>query len=299
MSNPVVQPDDTRQIGPLLLARGLRDFGDGFVAVLLPAHLLSLGLSPLQIGVLSSVALLGAALITLLMGVAGAKHDRRQLLLVAACLMAATGLAFSATETFAVLLLVAFVGTINPSGGSVSVFVPLEHAVLAAAARPSARTALFARYSLIGALAGAFGALAAGSPDLLARAGIDQATAIRGMFVLYALLGVAAFLIYRRVPRRPSPAARQTPMGLGPSRKIVIRLALLFSLDFFAGGFMVQSLLALWLFERFDMSIASAGLFFSGQGCSAHFRFRWRRGCPAGSGLSTRWSGRTSRQACA
>lgn len=122
------------------MARGLRDFGDGFVAVLLPVHLLALGLSPLQIGVLSSAALLGASVLTLAIGVAGARRDRRQLLLVAACLMAVTGLAFSVTETFAILLLVAFVGTINPSGGSVSVFVPLEHAVLAQAAKAAGRT---------------------------------------------------------------------------------------------------------------------------------------------------------------
>ena len=260
-------------IRPLLVARGLRDFGDGFVAVLLPVHLLALGLSPLQIGVLSSAALLGASVLTLAVGVAGARRDRRQLLLVAACLMAATGLAFSVTETFAILLLVAFVGTINPSGGSVSVFVPLEHAVLAQAAKAAGRTRLFARYSLIGALAGACGALAAGSPELLARAGIEQGVAIRGKFVLYALLGVAGFLIYRRVPKRPTSADGQIPMGLGPSRRIVFRLAMLFSLDSFAGGFVVQSLLALWLFQRFEMSLASASLFFFWSGVLSAFSF--------------------------
>lgn len=261
------------QIRLLLLARGLRDFGDGFVAVLLPVHLLALGLSPLQVGIVSSVAMLGASLMTLVVGVAGAHRDRRQLLLAAACLMATTGLAFSATETYAVLLLVAFVGTINPSGGSVSVFVPLEHAVLAQAAKASGRTALFARYSLIGALAAAFGALAAGSPALLARAGIDQNVAIRGMFALYALLGIAAFLIYQRIPKQAPQEGPRAPMGLGPSRRIVVRLALLFSLDSFAGGFVVQSLLAVWLFQRFDMSLASASLFFFWSGVLTAFSF--------------------------
>lgn len=270
---PATAPDNDMPIGPLLMARGLRDFGDGFVAVLLPVHLLAIGLTPLQVGIVSSAALLGASLMTLLVGVVGAHHDRRQLLLVAACLMAATGLASSVTQTYAVLLLVAFVGTINPSGGSVSVFVPLEHAVLAQAAKAHMRTKLFARYSLIGALAGAFGALAAGSPDLLARAGVDQNTAIRGMFGLYAALGVAGYLIYRRIPKRPPPVGEKAPMGLGPSRGIVVRLAMLFSLDSFAGGFVVQSLLALWLFQRFDMSLAAASLFFFWSGVLSAFSF--------------------------
>lgn len=108
---------------------------------------------------------------------------------------------------------------------------------------------------------------------MLARAGIERGVAIRGMFVLYALLGVAGFLIYRRVPKRPTSADSQIPMGLGPSRRIVFRLAMLFSLDSFAGGFVVQSLLALWLFQRFEMSLASASLFFFWSGVLSAFSF--------------------------
>jgi len=48
------------------------------------------------------------------------------------------------------LLVVAFAGTINPSGGSVSIFVPLEHAVLAREVADRDRTAAFARYSFVG-----------------------------------------------------------------------------------------------------------------------------------------------------
>jgi MFS family permease len=264
---------DAAPIAPLLVARGLRDFGDGFVAVLLPVYLLSIGLSPLQVGVVSSTALLGSSLLTLAIGILGARHERRQLLLVAALMMAATGIAFSASETYAVLLVVAFVGTINPSGGSVSIFVPLEHAVLSRAVAASGRTGLFARYSLIGALAGAVGALAAASPDLLGRFGVDQLTAIKAMFGLYAALGMAGFFIYRRIPLPPPLRGTRPKSALGPSKKIVFRLAALFSLDSFAGGFVVQSLLALWLFQRFDMSLAAASLFFFWSGVLSAFSF--------------------------
>ena len=114
----------------LLVARALRDFGDGFVAVLLPVYLIALGLSPFQVGLVATAALFGSALVTLGIGMIGSRYDHRRLLLAAALLMVATGVAFSVVDAYAVLLVVAFAGTINPSGGSVSVFVPLEHAVL-------------------------------------------------------------------------------------------------------------------------------------------------------------------------
>jgi len=114
----------------LLIARALRDMGDGFVAILLPAYLLALGFSPLQVGVIATASLLGSALLTIGIGIVGARYDHRQLLFAAASLMVATGVAFALVHDYALLLVIAFAGTINPSAGSVSVFVPLEHAVL-------------------------------------------------------------------------------------------------------------------------------------------------------------------------
>jgi MFS family permease len=260
-------------VGYLLAARALRDFGDGFVAILLPVYLLELGFSPLQIGVLATAALLGSALLTFGIGLIGSRHDRQRLLLAGAMLMIATGVAYAVVHDFALLLVVAFAGTINPSAGSVSIFVPLEHAVLSDQASDQGRTRLFARYSLIGALSAAFGALAAASPQYLAVAGFDQLTAIRAMFVLYAMLGVAGCLLYSRIPRQPPVASGGTDRALGPSRHIVYRLAALFSLDAFAGGFVVQSLLALWLFERFDLSLSAASLFFFWSGLLSAFSF--------------------------
>lgn len=107
-------------------ARGLRDFGDGLVAVVLPAYLLALGYGAAEVGAIATVALLGFALMTLGIGVAGARVDPRLLLLLAAALMAATGLGFAAAGSFALIAAVALVGTINPSAGSVSIFAPLE-----------------------------------------------------------------------------------------------------------------------------------------------------------------------------
>ena len=110
------------------LARAIRDFGDGFVAILLPVYLTALGLSAFEVGVVATLALLGSAILTLAIGLAGGRRDHRVLLLCASALMAVTGIAYAATSDYAILLVVAFVGTINPSGGSTSIFVPLEHA---------------------------------------------------------------------------------------------------------------------------------------------------------------------------
>lgn len=259
----------------LLCARALRDFGDGFVAVLLPVYLLALGYSPLAVGAIATAALLGSALLTMIIGLIGGRHDHRRLLLAAAGLMIASGVAFAVIDDFAVLFVVAFAGTVNPSSGSVSIFVPLEHAVLAREVGDRERTRMFARYSLFGALSAALGALAAAIPEYLAGIGISVLVTIKAMFVVYALLGVAGSLLYARLPKLPPPQGNggNTIGALGPSRHIVYRLAALFCLDSFAGGFVVQSLLALWLFERFDMSLAAASVFFFWSGVLSAFSF--------------------------
>lgn len=249
---------------PLLLARGMRAFADGYMALLLPAYLLSIGLGTLEVGIVSTATMLGSALATLAVGAWGHRFAGRRLLRCAALLMLATGLGFAGLTSFWPLLIVAFVGTLNPSSGDVSVFLPLEHARLAASASGPARTALFARYSVIGALCAALGALAAAVPDWLVReAGVPRLEALRAMFVAYGALGLAVFWLYRRLPSdQTSPGESLPTTALGPSRGIVVRLAALFSVDAFAGGLVVNALLSLWLLERFGLSLAQAGVFF-------------------------------------
>lgn len=262
-----------RDVPRVLVARGLRDFADGFVAVLLPVHLGLLGFGPDGIGLVAALALGGSALLTVAVGFAGARLDLRLLLILAAALMAATGVLFAVATAWPLILLGALAGTINPSAGSVSVFVPLEHAVLARGVTDATRTRAFAHYSLVGALAAAAGALAAAIPDLLARLGPGRPAALRAMFALYALLGLAGGAVYAGLARAPAGAALRRGGTLGPSRRLVYGLAALFSLDSFAGGFVVQSLLALWLFERFGLSLAQAGVFFFWSGVLAAFSF--------------------------
>jgi MFS family permease len=245
----------------LYVARGLRGLGDGFAIIILPAYLSAIGFDTGEIGLIVSASLLGTALLTLAVGFIAPRHDLRNLLLGGAVLMACTGVVFPNVDLLAVIAIVAFVGTINPSTGDLGVLVPLEHAMLAHGVSDHERTRTFARYSLIGALSMATGSLAAALPDFMAFAGIDKISAFKIMFYAYAVLGIACAALYRRLPHAQMEE-RHHSAPLGPSRRVVYKLAALFSLDAFAGGFVVQSLLALWLFKRFDMSLSAASVFF-------------------------------------
>jgi MFS family permease len=264
MASIVTEPrasTGTRLISLLYVARGLRGFGDGFAIIILPAYMTALGYDAVAVGIVATASLLGTALLTLMVGWIAPRHDLRAMLIFGAGLMAATGLAFPNAEDFVLIALVAFVGTINPSAGDLGVLVPLEHAVLAKSAADEKRTQVFARYSLIGALCAAAGSLAASLPDFLVSAGSTPLGAFRLMFYAYAGLGVLSAALYRHVPHaRGEEKTRQAP--LGPSRRTVYKLAALFSVDAFAGGFVAQSLLVLWLFQRFDLSLSAAALFF-------------------------------------
>jgi MFS family permease len=255
-------------IGLLLTARALRAFADGFVALLLPAYLLALGHGQIEVGLLSTATLLGSALATLAVGRWGYRFALRRLMLVAAALMAATGLGFAMLSSLWPLLLVAFLGPLNPSGGDASVFLPLEHTALASAAPADDRTTVFARYSFFGTIFAAIGALAAAVPawiaDWMRWPMID---ALRAMFVVYAAIGIAVWALYRRLPQARGAYPGEHGHGgaaapLTASRAVVWKLAGLFSVDAFAGGLLVNAMLTLWLFERFGLSLAEAGAFF-------------------------------------
>jgi len=259
-------------INLLYAARCVRGIGDGFAVVILPAYLTAIGLTPTQIGFVATASLFGTAVFTLLVGLIARRHDLRNMLVLGAALMAVTGTALPSNEYLIWLATVLFIGTINPSTGDIGVLVPLEHALLARSVADEERTRAFARYSLIGAMSMAAGSLTAGLSDVLISSGFGQLTAFRMMFYLYAVLGIVAALLYLQLSAAHGEPSRAVA-PLGPSRHVVYRLAALFSLDAFAGGFIVQSLLALWLFEKFDLSVSAASVFFFWSGLLSAFSF--------------------------
>jgi MFS family permease len=245
----------------LFAARAFRGFGDGFAVVVLPAYLAAIGFNAAQIGLVAAAALFGTALFTLAVGLIAPRYDLRNLLIAGAALMILTGLVFPQSEHIVFLVGVAFLGSINPSTGDIGVLIPIEHAMISYGVADAERTRAFARYSLIGALSMAVGSLAAVAPDFLVSAGVPRIAAFKAMFYAYAVLGIASAAIYLRLPHA-HVEKRPPAVPLTVSRGVVYKLAALFSLDAFAGGFIVQSLLAVWLFTRFDMSVSAAGVFF-------------------------------------
>ena len=251
----------------------MRAFADGFVSLLLPVYLLELGFGTFAIGSIIASTLLGSAVLTFWIGLVAHRYQRRSLLRNACVLMIATGAAFALSTNYWPLFIVAFIGTINPTAGDVSLFLPLEQTVLAQSVSPADRTALFARYSLVGTLFGGMGVLLASLPEWVSHTwSVNRLGATQLMFASYGALGLVALVFYSRLsPGVEAPTA--TPAALGQSKGIVYRLTMLFALDSFGSGFFVQSMLALWLYQRFDLSLATAGTLFFWTGVLTAFSY--------------------------
>jgi MFS family permease len=253
---------DTRK---LLITRGIRGVADGVVSIALATYLTHLGFSAFEVGAIVTGTLLGSAVVTLAVGLLGYRWSRRRVLLGASLLMMLTGVGFAGLTNFWPLMIVAVAGTLNPSAGDVSVFLPTEQAALAQTVTGPARTMTFAWYNLVGSFAGAAGALLTGIPAMAAvHWGLSLVRVERTVFLLYAACAVIASIIYTRLSL--ALEVHPTKQGRAPlaeSRSIVLRLAALFSLDSFGGGFVVQSLLVLWLYRRFHLDErTTAAVFF-------------------------------------
>ena len=247
----------------VIVARALRGWADGLVSVLLAGYLTRLGFGPIEVGAIVTGTLVGSAAVTTAVGLSGGDVARRTVLLAAAGLMAGTGVGFAALRAFWPIFAVAVVGTLNPSGGDVSVFLPVEQAVLAETTRGSARTTRFATYNVAGAFAAGIGALLSGLPELVARrVAADPLVAERLAFLAYAVIGCAVGALYVGLSPAIEHRPRRRSAPLARSRRVVLELSALFSLDSFGGGFVVQSLLVLWLYRRFGLSVETAGAVF-------------------------------------
>ena len=238
---------------PLVIARGIRAFADGFASVLLARYLTNLGFSGFETGVIVTATLLGSAALTMLAGFRLAHHSVKRILFASCALMALTGIGFASITQFLPLVLVGFVGTLNPSGGDVSLFLPTEQSVMADLTETHERPHRFAVYNLVAALAVAAGALASALPERIAHANDwDVATVERSSFLLYVVTAVACMFVYREL--QTSVEMEAPRRGLHKSRSIIVRLSALFSLDSAGGGFVVNAILVLYLDQRFDLS---------------------------------------------
>jgi MFS family permease len=210
-------------VGRVVVARLLRGFADGLVSVLLATYLSGLGFTPFQVGAVVTGTLVGSAALTLAVGLLAPGRSHRTVLLASSALMASTGLGFATASAFWVVLAVAVAGTLNPTTGDVSVFLPTEQAYIADRVEPRARPRLYARYNLAGSLAGAVGALVSAAPERLSDAtGWSLTTTQRFGFVAYSLVALALALLYHTLPLNPpSPTSPPPPApSSGPAASV-------------------------------------------------------------------------------
>ncbi len=249
----------------LFAAYAVRMFAYGFLSVILGPYLASLGLSPTTIGWIFTASLAGGALMTVALAGVADRVGRRRVQLAGAVLMLLGGVLFVLTDRLVLLVIAATVGAISPSGKDVGPFLAVEQAMLPATTAAAQRTRVFATYNLVGALAGALGALAAGLPALI---GLAPLAGYRALVWGYAVAALLLIVLYGRLSPRveaaPDPGAgRRRWLGASRSRGLVLRLAALFALDSFAGGFVVQGLVAYWFYLRWSLdTTALAGIFF-------------------------------------
>jgi MFS family permease len=254
----------------LFLTRSVRLFGYGLVSVVLVLYLAALGMSGAEIGLLLTLTLVGDTLISLWLTTHADRLGRRRVLIVGAVLMIGAGLAFASGAAFWVLLVAAIAGVISPSGNEVGPFLAVEQASLSELVGARERTGVFAWYNLAGSIATAFGALAGGvGARMLQLAGTSELDSYRAVLLGYAVLGVVLALVFARLTAatetnvRPD-ASVASSLGLRESRTKVLELAALFGLDAFAGGFVIQSVLAYWFVVRFGVAADVLGVIFFG-----------------------------------
>ncbi|HEX9331488.1 MAG TPA: MFS transporter [Anaerolineales bacterium] len=253
----------------LFSTRIIRLFCYGFLSVILALYLAEAGFTESQIGLLFTFTLAGDASITLWLTTSADRFGRKRTLILGALLMAGAGIAFVLTRNVILLIFAAVIGVISPSGNEIGPFLSVEQAGLTQIIPASKRTQYFAWYALVGSFATATGALAGGwLAQILQNNGWTALESYRVILIGYALGGFLLLLLFLNLSNSIEAEAMQDTtkrvLGLHRSRKVVFKLSSLFALDAFAGGLLVQSLMAYWFHIRFGVDSGILGSIFFG-----------------------------------
>ncbi len=260
--------------GKLLFASKIvRSLGYGFLSVILAIYLDLIGFDKVKIGIILTATLLNSVIFTLISSFLADRFGRRKMIILFGVLMSFSGLLFYLSENYAVLILAALIGTINITGSEVGPFLSLEQAIIPQTCSDKKRNLAFAFYNMLGTLAMSTGVLAGGLPEYLENIfGLSQSAAVKPLFLLYSLLGIISavitFLMSHKVEIDSSKALKKPAFQLfSPvSKKIVLKLSVLFGMDSFAGGFIIQSILSYWFFIKFGVKFAQISHIFFGAG---------------------------------
>ena len=259
----------TRDGWLLFATRCSRMFAYGLLSVVLVLYLVEVGLKEWEVGLLLSLTLAGDTAISLWLTTTADRLGRRRTLILGAILMVLAGVAFVSTSSLVLLVIAATIGVISPSGNEIGPFLSVEQAALSHIVSDERRTDVFAWYNLVGSFSTALGALAGG---LIAEAsphfGLTGAAAFRPVLLAYAGIGVALIAGFSllssaiEATRDESVPPPKAVLGLHESKRTVFKLSLLFALDAFGGGFVIQSIIAYWFHVRFQLDPAMIGTIF-------------------------------------
>ncbi len=257
--------------GLLFATRITRLFAYGFLSVVLALYLVQLGFGERQVGLLFTLTLVGDAAITLAITTTADRLGRRRMLMLGGALMALAGVAFVLTRNPTLLALAAIIGVISPSGNEIGPFLSIEQAGLSQLLPDNRRTHVFAWYNLVGSFATATGALVGGQgAQWLQDGGMTPLASYRNVLLGYALCGGLLVLLFSLLspgvesPPNVEALSIQRRFGLHRSRRVVARLSALFALDAFAGGLIVQAIVAYWFNTRFGVPPGVLGTIFFG-----------------------------------
>jgi len=264
----------------LLAARILRTFGYGFLSVIIAIYLRFLGFDDVHIGLLLGSTLVNSVVFTLFASFYADRIGRRKLLVIYASLMSVSGAIFAFTNNYYLLILAAFIGTINVTGSETGAFLTIEQAILPQTIKDKKKmNTLFALYNMLGTFAMSGGILLSGLPSLLQEqySALSNVESIRILFGLYSTVGLVVMIIYIMVSGEieiKSSIKRTVKQPLSPkSKRIVGKLSGLFAIDSFAGGFVIQSVLSLWFFTRFGADLTTLSYIFSAAGILTAFSY--------------------------
>lgn len=268
----------------LFLTRFVRLFAYGFLSVVLTLYLAALGFSNKEIGLVLTLTLIGDAIISIWITTNADHIGRRKMLMVGSWLMVFAGLAFAFTSNLQFLVIAAIIGTISPTGSEVGPFLSIEQAILPQTISDKDRTKVFAWYNLVGSFASAIGSLYGGAfASLLQKSGSNAINSYRAVVVGYAVLGILLYILFTKLSKHSEAVIStnnitKSRFGLHKSQSVILKLSALFVIDSFAGGLVLQSLMAYWFHLRFAVEPALLGVIFFGgnifAGLSAIFASR-------------------------
>jgi MFS family permease len=263
-------PKNNPDIWILFSTRIVRLFCYGFLSVVLALYLADVGLAEQQIGLLFTFTLIGDAGISLWLTTSADRFGRKRTLLIGAVLMIGAGAAFLLTDNIILLIIAAIIGVISPSGNEIGPFLSVEQAGLTQIVPADRRTQTFAWYNLVGSFATAAGALSGGWLAQALQSGMSSIDAYRVVLTGYAIGGAILFGLFLllssavEAQNTSAPKDARALFGLHQSKRVVVKLSALFALDAFAGGLLVQSMLAYWFHVKFGVDAGVLGSIFFG-----------------------------------